>query len=848
MKAKLFISLIFLLLTVHSLFAIGEGKIVGQVLDKESGDPLPGCNIVVEGTLLGASADEDGFFIILNVPPGTYNVSAQMVGYVTDMRENVKVLSNRTIKLNFELSVQAIEGEAITVEAYKNPLVQKDLTYKIQAVTAEEIENLPVTTMTDVLVQQAGISRNIRNMPVSSGPAFGQFSTVPTDNLHFRGGRENEALYLFDGVNVTDRLWGGFSLDPIGEYTLSSLEAYTGTFGAKYGGAMSGVVNIAAYDQIAKLPKIKLQAYTDNLGIKEVSQNTNSYELFASVAIPGVRNLGLTIAHRFYSTDGYIYGYIYPEWVNSEGRDKSGEPEKVPMQYQDTQFTFGKLVWKPSSNFSATIGGFVTKTNQGLYDHYFKYNPYGAPRVNLDGHLLYGKFNYVFNKSSYIWITAAQYERGFLSRVWDNPDYYLVIPQTGTAEFSISGEDWVYFNTNFKRLEARADYFNQLSKVHSLTAGFDYNKLNTDLQRRNPDGFGVLEMYHYEPVEMNGYISDKMEFEDMGMIVNVGLRFDYIDPKRKVLKNLAELSQPDASMEEAKPVMFITPRLGISFPIMETAAMWFGYGHYYQYPDYFKVFQGTFYAQGTGQYRPNPQLENTPIADTKIEPEETVNYEVGIQSKITPELAFNVTGFYRKTSNLIGVLLSETNEGKRFQVMGNIDYATVKGLEVTLRKNFSSNFSFVLNYTLSQTLVSTSILFERPIDEALTFPANWDQPHQLNGVLNFHWNNGWGFSLYGYLASGTPYTRTSFDPNGERNPSISTVDLNVFKDLNFFGFKQQIFLQVYNLFNKINVWWVYSDSGIPGKDANPATSDDYTNNPSMYGPGRTIRLGIKIWN
>ena len=109
------------------------------------------------------------------------------------------------------------------------------------------------------------------------------------------------------------------------------------------------------------------------------------------------------------------------------------------------------------------------------------------------------------------------------------------------------------------------------------------------------------------------------------------------------------------------------------------------------------------------------------------------------------------------------------------------------------------------------------------------------------------WDNGWGFTLYGYLASGFPYTRTQFNPNGERGPSQSSLDMNLYKNFKFFNFNQQIFLQVNNLFNEKNVWWVYSDSGIAGKDANEATSDDYTNNPSMWGPGRTMQIGIRLW-
>jgi len=841
--------LIILAILGQDLFARGGGKIVGQVFDAETGDPLAGCNIIIEGTLLGAATDEEGYFIILDVPAGTYDVSALMIGYVKDMRQGVKVVSTLTVKLDFSVKTQVLNStEAITVEAYKVPLVQKDLTYTVQAVTNDEVGRLPITNLTDVVTQQAGITRNITTTSISSLPVFGQFATAPTDGLHFRGGRENETLYLIDGMNVTDGLWGGYNLDPISEHAVSSMETFTGTFMSRYGDAMSGVMNISTYNQIDLKPKFRVKAFTDNLGIDEASHNTYSYDLFASTAIPFINNLGLVVSHRMFSTDGYIFGYIYPEYINSESVDKSGNPEEVAMQYTDTQFTFAKLMWKPGSSFDFSLGGYYSKANQGLYNHYFKYNPYGTPQVNLEDKLLYGKFRLILNPQSYFSVNLSYYDRSFLSRLFENAELYEIRPQNGTAEFSTTGEDWVYFETGFKRKELSASYFSQLTHIHGLELGASYSQLSTNLARRNPDGFTALENYNYEPVEIQGYISDKMEFDEMGLIINIGLRMDYIDPSRKVLVDLRDLTNINAELKDAEPEVYFNPRLGISFPIMETAAMRFGFGRYYQYPDYFKVFQGTYLIEASQEYRPNPQLENTPIADTEIKPEKTVNYEVGIQTKLSQYVAFDITGFYRKTSNLIGVILNETNEGRRFQVMGNLDYATVKGIEFSLKKQFSNNFSASMNYTLSKTLVSTSVLFERPIDEALTFPANWDQPHSLNANLFFEFRNGFGFSIYGTVSSGYPYTRSQFDPNGERGPTLSTLDLNVFKNFEFLGFSQQFYVQVLNVFDHKNVWWVYADSGIPGDDASEATSHDYTNNPTMWGPGRRIQLGIKLWN
>jgi hypothetical protein len=848
MKKYILIFCIHLLFLSVQVAAQSGGKIVGVVTDADNGQPLIGCSIFIENLMLGDATDSDGNYLILNIPSGTHTVKAQMVGYNTQVVEGVKVSSGLTINLNFELASETIEMQEVTVTSYKIPPVQKDLTSKLQGRTSEEISQIPITTVKDVLVQQAGVTRQILTRDVSSLPVFGQFATVPTDGLHFRGGRENEAAYLLDGINVGDALWGDFNVDQMGELSISSMETFTGTFAPQYGEAMSGIVKISSLSEMSTTPKFALKSFTDQLGSDAISDNTYGVEFVLSSALPFYSNLGFVFSHRTYSTDGYIYGYIYPEYVNSEGTDKSGTPVEVPMQFNDTEFNFGKLVWQALPNLKFSLGGFISKANRGVYNHYFKYNPYGTPPVRLDDNLGYVKVNYLINERSYLELSVANYERGFKSSVYDDLSLYGVVPQNGTAEFSIVGEDWVFFDTYFNRREANVDYVWQINKIHNLSIGSTLQLLKTDYVRRNPDGGEALEQYSYEPYQIDGYVNEKMEFEDMGMIINLGARFDYINTNRKVLVDITQNSDPNAPMEDAKAEFYITPRLGISFPIADRAAVRFGYGGYYQYPNYYKVFQGTYYVEATGEYRPNPQLENTPIASSMIEPEKTVNYEFGLQTMLGDFVSLDVTAFYRKTNNLIGIILNETTEGKRFQEMGNIDYATVKGIEFSLKKHFSNNFSAFFNYTLSNTLVSTSILFERPTDESRTFPANWDQPHVFQGNIHFEMNNGFGFSLYGSISSGFPYTRSSFDPNGERSPSIHQLDLNLFKNFDFFGFKQQLFVQITNLTNDRNVWWVYADSGVAGQDANEATSYDYTNNPSMYGPGRTIRLGIKLWN
>ncbi|GAJ03148.1 unnamed protein product, partial [marine sediment metagenome] len=91
----------------------------GTIVDSESKEPLPSVSVVIERTTLGAATDEEGYFLITDVPPGTYSLKASMVGYAPETKEKVRVFVGRTTTAAFSLLTSAIAGEEVMVRAIR---------------------------------------------------------------------------------------------------------------------------------------------------------------------------------------------------------------------------------------------------------------------------------------------------------------------------------------------------------------------------------------------------------------------------------------------------------------------------------------------------------------------------------------------------------------------------------------------------------------------------------------------------------------------------------------------------------------------------------------------------------
>jgi outer membrane receptor protein involved in Fe transport len=220
-RAKvIFFAVLLAVLYAGTLNAQNEGKLSGTVKDETTGEALYGATIIISGTPLGASSGIDGSYYILNISPGKYDIVVSMVGYGKTIQKNTIVNSGKTTVSNFLLTSSSLQLGTVVVQAIR-PDVEKEKTSTSTIIRTEDVQNLAgMRTVGDVI----GLAADV------------------TDG-HFRGGREGEEYYTLQGMGIVNPLNSTSAFLPIMS-AVEEVEVVTSGFGAEYGNAQSGVVNI----------------------------------------------------------------------------------------------------------------------------------------------------------------------------------------------------------------------------------------------------------------------------------------------------------------------------------------------------------------------------------------------------------------------------------------------------------------------------------------------------------------------------------------------------------------------------------------------------------------------------
>jgi len=841
LKRALIIGLMFLL--PICLYAGTTGKIIGTVVDKATGEALPGANVLIEGTSLGAATNAQGGFIILNVPPGSFSLKASFIGYEVVIMKNIRVSVDLTTEVDFQLPTEAIEVESISIVA-ERPLVNKNSTNETHIMTAEDIENMPIRSYAGIVATAAGV--------VSA-----------RGTMYVRGGRADEIAYYVDGVYSNDLRTGA----RVGDVPINSLEQINyqaGGFSAEYGFANSGVV-IASSKSGATNLNLTGEVITDEFLNREkallgtYSYGYNVYNFTASGPLFSNKIKFFASAERTYRADRRPSVGEHPilggEFSTAEilyrtaDMDSLGIPKNqriLPVNMVGGPLPNNDLGrWSLNGNLlfdlnpiRIKIGGNGTIDKWNAYSQYYTLVNSAHTRHHDDNNFnIYGKITHTLGAKTFyegtayysqfktesgdpiFWRNVLDYgdkndinnNGNFISEYPTPSNVGYAVPRLGQGIYAPIRSQATYTLNNANVMGAKLDLTHQQSN-HEIKTGFEY-RYNT-IRRYSIQGSRLAGIFENDPtydkvlaaraayaenfgypvifpnfevdpkatsdqgydaakhpVLASFYAQDKIELADL--VLNIGLRWDYIDANDYALKDPYNIKIEKGllaknDLVKTKANWAISPRLGMSFPVTDKTVFHAQFGKFTQQPELQYLYTGWDYL--AGQLLQGNQVT---VGNPDLKPVSTTAYEIGLGQQIGVNSSISLTAYYKEIRDLVVLKNRVGATPSVYAQFQNGDYGTVKGLSVNYRlrrtKGLTANVNYTLQYATGTGSTGQSNFFVTWIGTEYypTFvaPLDYDQRHTLSVNLDYRLGpdagpffSNMGFNVLVTAGSGFPYT------------------------------------------------------------------------------------------
>ena len=790
-----------------TILAGTTGTLAGYVKNK-SKEPLIGAYVIVKDLGMGTATDEKGFYILNNVPAGTHTLTAKMMGFKTTTVSNVIVAMDlrTTTNITMEPTVLKIAGE-VTVTA-ERPLIQRDVTGTTRTVMGKEIsDNLPINNFTDVIKLQPGVVEG-----------------------HIRGGRETEILFLVDGLPVQQAISGGLGSN-LPNTSVVDLTIQTGGFNAEYGNAMSGVVNAVTKSGGEKF-QAQAKAVSEDFGVESLeSEGTRRYEM----------NLG-------------------GPWTGRGNFFLAGNADRTDTRYHQDQLLFhphpieenrnatGKLTYRLTPNMRLSAEGLYSKWHWYDYQYRWRNDLSGLPPQEKNSYRVSGTWTQSITSRMFYTLSGSRYT---IRKEAVGPDSTRGIVFDRTGNWVRYGSlDWKEDSKEVISI-AKGDFTDQMTPHYQIKAGGEVTlydlTMNSHKQVVTFSGdttgdttqFNTYEThYRYQPRSGSAYLQQKIEYE--GMVVNAGLRYDFMDARaqrplveggttqRRVFKPII------TGYTKAKLKWQVSPRLGLALPISEQDFFFINYGYFFQMPMFEYLYTNLGYDY-SGAF---------PISgDPDLKAERTIAWEMAYQRAVRKEYLISVTCFNKDISNLIDTKTYTLNDQEKlgYAQFVNLGLATVRGLELYLERRPTKLVGWKVAYTLMGAKGTSSSAGQgyNWYQWGVQVPngdyyLSWDQRHTLVVNLDLRDERRWGVSSVLRLNSPLPYTRRNETPNIRRMRPRSYLDIKANRDLYWDRLRFSLFADCRNVLDNHNLLWVDAD-GNPGGSLN---------DPSAYSTGRRATIGL----
>lgn len=433
------VGLALVFVSVSPTLAGVTGKIAGRVIDAETGLELPGASVRINGTTMGNMASPDGSYFILNVPPETYSVTASLIGYISMTVEGVQVMSDRTAEVTFRLKASAIEMEGVVVKG-KREMIDKGVTANVRTISTDDIKNMPVKEISQILATQVGF-------------------VTKANELHIRGGRAGEALYIVDGVETRDLLGGLGKVSggmDVASSNIEEISVMKGGFDAEYGNVQSAVIHLVTKEGSSKTTSGFFEMITDDFGsprLNKYSRNSDRVEVSLNGPDPfvttqllpalGIKFLGEKLAYYFsaitYKTDTdydvnavatpasrKVYRVDRILGFDISERMSNNYSTVLKLTYRasaDKKLVFSqKGNWERYSLYFDPSGGDPLKETRGAVNIWqYRYTPSTIPQIESHNNSTSLLFTHNVSKSSFYELQVSRYYTSYFQRPGD-PD------------------------------------------------------------------------------------------------------------------------------------------------------------------------------------------------------------------------------------------------------------------------------------------------------------------------------------------------------------------------------------------------------------------------------------------
>lgn len=420
-------------------FAQTTGSIGGKVLDSKDNSPLAGATIKIVGSNKGTNTDDNGSYLILNLDVGMYDVEASYIGYDTKRAIGIKVSVDSRVNVEFSLSPEGnIETEVIEIEATRRG-IEVEQTGKL--VGEEQIQNSGIQGIQNIASKTAGVVTDERG-----------------ENINIRGGRSSENLIIVDGV-VTSNPIDGSSTAFVPNSLIQELSVLTGGFGAEYGNALSGVINVTTKNGSEKYSG-SIEAITDEFSGDWLSTKSQGYNLYnLSFGGPLIPTKKLSRVINFYGAVERQYLRVTnPSWVADKLFTNGIIPNSstklwsynARLNFNLSELEGGKIP------IDLKFGAIVSNNNERRFTQsWLKTNNGRNPLQIVNDNQFYGRI--IHNVSS-----------KFFYELQGN--YYRTYDETGDAFFL---DDWFAYGDTTRNPELLAIQRSTGNSLQGTILGFD---------------------------------------------------------------------------------------------------------------------------------------------------------------------------------------------------------------------------------------------------------------------------------------------------------------------------------------------------------------------------------------